>query len=309
MPQTQSKTPRQTAPGALRAVARLERRTAAAGDPEVDPRRFSFVLSTPAQDRNGRIVVQDWELDDFEKNPIVLWNHADGSGDWCADLEIDEYFPIGRGENVRVEGGQLVGDVVIASERANPLAERIFHALNEKILSACSVGWDPRERRFERHNDEEVLVLSGNRLIEISVVPFPANPDAVRASFCERARAFGTNTEKPNMALLATMAALFAMTASATEEQVSGRAKELIELERATFAATGATTPDAARAGVTGPFGFGDDISPGLANYDHTARYRNSAVGPFRGYPEAVTNYPANAFGIAQSVNAPGLVG
>ena len=57
----------------------------------------------------------------------------------------------------------------------------------------------------------------------------------------------------------------------------------------------------AARAGVTGPFGFGDDISPGLANYDHTARYRNSAVGPFRGYPEAVTNYPPNAFGIAQS--------
>jgi formylglycine-generating enzyme required for sulfatase activity len=56
----------------------------------------------------------------------------------------------------------------------------------------------------------------------------------------------------------------------------------------------------AARAGSATTFAFGDDISPSQANYDHTARYRGSSVGPYRGYPEAVTNYPANAFGLAQ---------
>lgn len=56
----------------------------------------------------------------------------------------------------------------------------------------------------------------------------------------------------------------------------------------------------AARAGATTAFGFGDEISPSLANYDHSARYRGSPVMPFRGYPEAVTGYPANPFGLAQ---------
>jgi formylglycine-generating enzyme required for sulfatase activity len=56
----------------------------------------------------------------------------------------------------------------------------------------------------------------------------------------------------------------------------------------------------AARAGASTAFGFGDDISPSLANYDHSARYRDSPVGPYRGYPEAVAGYPPNPFGLTQ---------
>jgi formylglycine-generating enzyme required for sulfatase activity len=56
----------------------------------------------------------------------------------------------------------------------------------------------------------------------------------------------------------------------------------------------------AARAGVTSAFSFGDDISPSLANYDQTERYRNSPTAPYRGYPEAVSAYPANDFGLVQ---------
>jgi formylglycine-generating enzyme required for sulfatase activity len=56
----------------------------------------------------------------------------------------------------------------------------------------------------------------------------------------------------------------------------------------------------AARAGAVTTFQFGDEISPSLANYDHSARFKGSPVGPYRGYPEAVTGYPPNAFGLAQ---------
>jgi formylglycine-generating enzyme required for sulfatase activity len=56
----------------------------------------------------------------------------------------------------------------------------------------------------------------------------------------------------------------------------------------------------AARAGAGTAFPFGDEISPSLANYDHSARYRGSPALPYRGYPEAVTGYPGNAFGFAQ---------
>jgi formylglycine-generating enzyme required for sulfatase activity len=57
----------------------------------------------------------------------------------------------------------------------------------------------------------------------------------------------------------------------------------------------------AARAGAATAFPFGDEISPSLANYDHSARYHGSPVMPYRGYPEAVTGYPPNAFGLAQT--------
>jgi formylglycine-generating enzyme required for sulfatase activity len=56
----------------------------------------------------------------------------------------------------------------------------------------------------------------------------------------------------------------------------------------------------AARAGATTAFDWGDLISPGEANYDHTIRYRGSPAAPYRGYPEAVGEYPPNGFGLVQ---------
>lgn len=54
------------------------------------------------------------------------------------------------------------------------------------------------------------------------------------------------------------------------------------------------------RAGSTTAFPFGDDISPSMANYDHTAKYKASPTAPLRGYPEVVNGYPPNGFGIYQ---------
>ncbi|KUR78346.1 SUMF1/EgtB/PvdO family nonheme iron enzyme [Novosphingobium sp. Fuku2-ISO-50] len=54
------------------------------------------------------------------------------------------------------------------------------------------------------------------------------------------------------------------------------------------------------RAGAASAFPWGDTITPGDANYDQTASYRKSPTAPYRGYPEAVNAYPANAFGLYQ---------
>jgi formylglycine-generating enzyme required for sulfatase activity len=54
------------------------------------------------------------------------------------------------------------------------------------------------------------------------------------------------------------------------------------------------------RAGSTTAFPWGDDITPSDANYDQTGSYHGSPTAPYRGYPEAVNAYPANAFGIYQ---------
>lgn len=56
----------------------------------------------------------------------------------------------------------------------------------------------------------------------------------------------------------------------------------------------------AARANSSLVFPWGDEISPSDANYDQTASYRGSPTSPYRGYPEAVSAYPPNAFGLYQ---------
>ena len=56
----------------------------------------------------------------------------------------------------------------------------------------------------------------------------------------------------------------------------------------------------ASRAGAASAFPWGDGIAPSDANYDHTARYQGSATSPYRGYPEAVSGYPPNGFGLYQ---------
>lgn len=56
----------------------------------------------------------------------------------------------------------------------------------------------------------------------------------------------------------------------------------------------------ASRGGAPTAFPWGDDIAPSQANYDHTARYRGSDTAPYRGYPESVNAYPANAMGLNQ---------
>jgi formylglycine-generating enzyme required for sulfatase activity len=56
----------------------------------------------------------------------------------------------------------------------------------------------------------------------------------------------------------------------------------------------------AARAGSASAFSWGDEIGPGMANYDYTASYHGSPKGAYRGYPEAVNAYPPNDFGLYQ---------
>ncbi len=56
----------------------------------------------------------------------------------------------------------------------------------------------------------------------------------------------------------------------------------------------------ASRAQADTAFPWGKSIAPSDANYDHTVSYEGSPKAPYRGYPEAVTAYPPNRFGLYQ---------
>jgi len=127
----------------------------------------TFVFSTKDVDRDGDRVMQDWDLDDFNKNPIALAFH-------------DHKQPIGVWENIRVEAGKLLGDLKLASRGTSQFIDTLHNLVEQKILKAVSVGF--RSGKYEP-NDFGGYDLSENSLFECSLVSVPANQNALRKAF------------------------------------------------------------------------------------------------------------------------------
>lgn len=131
-----------------------------------ETRSFDVVASTDGLDSHGDRVAQDWKLDRFKANPVVFFGHES----W--DL------PIGKASDVRVEDGELRARVTLVSAAANPKAEQVMQLMKEGALSGISVGFRPGKMATEKIDGREIVVLSENELLELSVVGIPANPAA-----------------------------------------------------------------------------------------------------------------------------------
>ena len=122
---------------------------------------FSIIASTSAIDRQGDSVDQTgWDLKNFNKNPVLLWAH-----------DYSE-LPIGKVISAQVIKGQLIADFIFATQEANPKAQQIKKLYEEGIVNASSVGFIPLER--------EGNIITRAELLELSLVPVPANQEALR---------------------------------------------------------------------------------------------------------------------------------
>lgn len=122
---------------------------------------YTIIASTGAIDRQGDSVDQrGWDLTNFNKNPVLLWAHD------YAEL------PIGKVVSARVEKGKLIADFMFATQEANPKAQQIKRLYEEGIVNASSVGFIPLERNGN--------VITRSELLELSLVPVPANQEALR---------------------------------------------------------------------------------------------------------------------------------
>lgn len=114
-----------------------------------------FIASTEGVKRDGlSLKAEDWSLDNYRRNPVIGWAH-----DYSR-------LPIGRGE-VAVEGDALVVDVTF--DRADPFAAEVERKVRTGFVNAVSVGWVDVEGEGGTQHD----------LLEVSVVPVPADPEAL----------------------------------------------------------------------------------------------------------------------------------
>ena len=148
---------------------------------EAEGGTVTVIASAPTEDRMDDIVEAPWKLDRFKANPVIQWAHR---------YDIP---PVGRATSVTVEDGLLMATIEFDEADTNPLGQTVASQMRRGFLNAVSVGFAPGEtidRRSlpeddPRHNDRG-LVFRGSELLEISVVPIPANPDPRSAA--ERAR-------------------------------------------------------------------------------------------------------------------------
>lgn len=133
---------------------------------EGDSRKVTFTISTGAVDRDhDTLKVDGWNLDSYLKNPVVLWAH--------------NYYglPIAQAESVKKTGGALKATALFATADLNPLAESVYQMLRSGFLRATSVGFRPM--KYVYNEDQGGFEFSEQELLEFSVVPVPANPQAL----------------------------------------------------------------------------------------------------------------------------------
>lgn len=130
---------------------------------------ISFVASTSDLARDGMTIdSKGWKLDNYRSSPVVLWSH-----DYTGNRP-----PIGRAENVRVDGDKLKADIVF--DQGDPFAVDVERKFREGFLNAVSVGWDTLE--FQPTEADQPWnggkVLSAE-LLDISAVNVPGDPKAL----------------------------------------------------------------------------------------------------------------------------------
>lgn len=125
-----------------------------------------FTASTEEVARDGIIIeAAGWKLDNYRKNPVVLWAH--------------DYFgrnlPIGRSEKVAIEDKTMVADIKF--DQGDEFAKQVERKYRAGFLNAVSVGWNTLAIKPSKAG--EAPKITEAELLDISAVPVPGDPDAL----------------------------------------------------------------------------------------------------------------------------------
>ena len=132
-----------------------------------------FTISDNKVDRMGEVVDQKtWDFKSYMKNPIVLWGHNPD--------EPENVLGTASTLAISDSGSHTDAELHFDTD-INPKAALVFEQIKAGTLKTVSVG-------FINHDEEVkdgVPILKNNELLEISVVPIPANPRAIALSLRE----------------------------------------------------------------------------------------------------------------------------
>jgi len=120
-----------------------------------------------------RILTSGIDITQYQRNPILLWMHRRPSKE-------DNILPIGRIENLRVDGDNLIGTPVF--DETDEFAKKIKAKWDAGFLRMVSPGLDPIETSTDTKlmlEGQKKATVTKSRLVEVSIVDIGANDDAI----------------------------------------------------------------------------------------------------------------------------------
>jgi len=136
-----------------------------------------FIASDGSVDRMGDTIDPNgWRLSAFKKNPVILYGHDSGS------------LPVGRATSVGVQSGKLMVGVKFAS---TGIGRSIAGLVHKGFLNAVSVGFAPISYDFAKTPGRAGGIdFKSQELLEVSIVPIPANANALLVGIAEGNKGF-----------------------------------------------------------------------------------------------------------------------
>lgn len=132
----------------------------------------TFVMSDESVNCYGyRVLSSGISLGRFKKNPVMFYGHDSSR------------LPIGVWENVRVEGGRLMGEPRFDPE--DEFAEEVRRKVEEGIVKCCSIGFyieETDESEEQRLPGQTGPTVTKAELLECSICAIGANRNAMRLS-------------------------------------------------------------------------------------------------------------------------------
>ena len=130
------------------------------------------VISTSGLNSYGsRVLTAGLDTSQYCRNPVLLWMHRRGG----------DNMPIGRMENLRVDGDRLIGTPKF--DEKDEFAKKIATKWEDGYLNMCSAGIEI----LEHSTDPSMLVegqtratATASKLVEVSIVDIGANDEALK---------------------------------------------------------------------------------------------------------------------------------
>lgn len=135
-------------------------------------RLATFVASDESVDRYGDIIrASGWQLEHYRKNNTVLYGHQTDS------------LPIGKVTTIGVDGTRLLATVEFPPAGTTAFVDSVWAMLEFGALNAVSVGFlplAPPDPIVDKDGQWTGFEFRAQELLELSVVPVPANPNALQ---------------------------------------------------------------------------------------------------------------------------------
>jgi hypothetical protein len=128
-----------------------------------------FVISTESIDRDGDVIqAAGWELDNYRKNPVVLFAHNYANP------------PVAKSLGETIVGKKLKSIALFMPKEVSAFAFMIGNMYAKGFMRAVSVGFIGKKWAFAKDKDRPLGIdFEKQELLEYSAVPVPANAEAL----------------------------------------------------------------------------------------------------------------------------------